>query len=144
MSIADSYPLQHTATHCNTLQHTATHCNTLQHTATHLSIADSYPLQHTATHCNTGAPQCSFSVGPFAAEMVGAPGVLGTAVGGSVPLKNGKCTFQRRLALVSPLVNASSLSIPNLGKHGWNTRAAGGGRVRHDSFLCMIWRILYV
>ena len=24
-----TYPLQHTATHCNTLQHTATHCNTL-------------------------------------------------------------------------------------------------------------------
>jgi len=23
-------PLQHTATHCNTLQHTATHCNSLQ------------------------------------------------------------------------------------------------------------------
>jgi len=38
-------PLQHTATHCNTLQHTATHCNTLQHTATHCNT-----LQHTATH----------------------------------------------------------------------------------------------
>ena len=40
--------LQHTATHCNTLQHAATHCNTLQHTATHCNT-----LQHTATHCNT-------------------------------------------------------------------------------------------
>ena len=38
-------PLQHTATHCNTLQRTATHCNTLQHTAAHCST-----LQHTATH----------------------------------------------------------------------------------------------
>jgi len=28
-------PMQHTATHCNTLQHTATHCNTLQYTAIH-------------------------------------------------------------------------------------------------------------
>ena len=72
-------PLQHTATHCNTLhhtviylhtlQHTVTHCNTLQHTATtyanthtvlpwgscfHTSIvfAD-VPLQHTATDCNS-------------------------------------------------------------------------------------------
>ena len=59
------YPLQHTATQCNTLQHTASHCNTLQHTtpsnvwhdspeqqsvptATHCNT-----LQHTATHCNT-------------------------------------------------------------------------------------------
>ena len=31
-------PLQHTATHCNTLQHTATHCNTLQHTVTQKKI----------------------------------------------------------------------------------------------------------
>ena len=28
-------PLQHTATHCNTMQHTATHCNTLQDEAAH-------------------------------------------------------------------------------------------------------------
>ena len=41
-------PLQHTATHCNTLQHTVTHCNTLQHTVTHCNT-----LQHTATHRNT-------------------------------------------------------------------------------------------
>jgi len=59
-------PLQHTATHCNTLQRTATHCNTLQETATHMQTphvgTESYKkrplcrcntLQHTATHCNT-------------------------------------------------------------------------------------------
>ena len=40
--------LQPTATHCNTLQHTSTRCNTLQHTAKHCNT-----LQHTATHCNT-------------------------------------------------------------------------------------------
>ena len=37
----DTYRVQHTATHCNTLQHTATHCNTLEHTATHCNT-----LQH--------------------------------------------------------------------------------------------------
>jgi len=65
-------PLQHTATHCNTLQHTAlaqgsyaekihrtaignilqhiaTHCNQLQHTATHYNTLP----EHTANHCNT-------------------------------------------------------------------------------------------
>ena len=55
-------PLQHTATHCNTLQHIATHCNTLQHTATHCNTLQHTAtatsthcntLQHTATHCNT-------------------------------------------------------------------------------------------
>jgi len=30
-----SRPLQHTATHCNTLHHTTSHCNTLHHSATH-------------------------------------------------------------------------------------------------------------
>jgi len=59
-------PLQHTATHCNSLQHTATHCNTgkalgnsndntLQNTATpeKLWAFRCNTLQHTATHCNT-------------------------------------------------------------------------------------------
>ena len=47
-------PLQHTATHCDTLRHTAAHCNTLQHTATHCDT-----LQNTATHCNTLQHTCS-------------------------------------------------------------------------------------
>ena len=58
-------PLQHAATHCNTLQHTATHCNTLQHTVTHCNthahvaplmccatVTHCNMLQHTSTHCN--------------------------------------------------------------------------------------------
>jgi len=36
-------PLQHSATHCNTLQLTATHCNSLQLTATHSQNMDSAP-----------------------------------------------------------------------------------------------------
>jgi len=43
--IGSRTPLQHTATHCNTLQRTAMHCNTLQHTATHGNTRE-----HTATH----------------------------------------------------------------------------------------------
>jgi len=45
------YPLQHTATHCNTLQHTANSAppyNTLPHPATHCNT-----LQHNTAHCNT-------------------------------------------------------------------------------------------
>ena len=42
-----SFPLLHTASHCNILQHTATHCNTLQHAATCCNM-----LQHAATCCN--------------------------------------------------------------------------------------------
>jgi len=45
---SSEYPLQHAATHCDTLQHTATHCNTLRHTATHCNT-----VQHSATHCDT-------------------------------------------------------------------------------------------
>jgi len=41
-------PLQHTATHCNTLQCTATHCNTLQHTA---RLVITY-IVNTASHCH--------------------------------------------------------------------------------------------
>jgi len=47
MSAHASFPIQHTATRCNTLQqlqHTSTHCNTLQHTAIHCNT-----LQHIAT-----------------------------------------------------------------------------------------------
>jgi len=66
------FPLQHTATHCNTLQHTATHCNThpmhplmgfsapcaSEHTATQCNVlqhttAYCSTLQHTATYCYT-------------------------------------------------------------------------------------------
>ena len=48
------YPLQHTATHCNTLQHTAIYCK-LQHATEHCST-----LWHTATHCNiTLHPRCN-------------------------------------------------------------------------------------
>jgi len=55
VSCFENEPLQHTASHCNTL-----HCNTLQHTAlqhiaTHCNT-HCYTLQHTATHCNT---QCN-------------------------------------------------------------------------------------
>ena len=48
-------PLQHTATHCNTLQHTATHCKKLQHTLQQeaRTLFTNYPHAHlTATHCN--------------------------------------------------------------------------------------------
>ena len=41
-------PLQHTATHCNTLQHTR-----LVETVDRLHSKRLSPLQHTATHCNT-------------------------------------------------------------------------------------------
>ena len=40
-------PLQHTATHGNTLQHPATPCNTLQHSATLYNT-----LQPSAAYCN--------------------------------------------------------------------------------------------
>ena len=69
-------PLQHTATHCNTLQHTATHCITLRHTTTGdfisirahrcgynmvLKCAESCnALQRTATHRNTLQQVISF------------------------------------------------------------------------------------
>jgi len=39
-------PLQHTATHCNTLQRTAAYCNRLHHVAYNCIV-----LQHTATLC---------------------------------------------------------------------------------------------
>jgi len=43
------YPLQHNATHYNTMQHAARHCNSISaHTATQCNT-----LQHTVTHCNT-------------------------------------------------------------------------------------------
>ena len=59
MSIADLYPLQHTATHCNTLQHTATHRNTLQHTATHCNTLEHRRVISIATHCNTLQHRCT-------------------------------------------------------------------------------------
>jgi len=79
--IVEIMPLQHTATHfnslrlaatrCDSLQHTAARCNTLQHAATHFNLlrlaatrgtgleqgraiaTHCNTLQHTATHCNT-------------------------------------------------------------------------------------------
>jgi len=43
------YPLQHNATHYNTMQHAARHCNIISaHTATQCDM-----LQHNVTHCNT-------------------------------------------------------------------------------------------
>ena len=53
-SFALTRPLQHTATHCNTLQCTTPHCNALQHTATLCNT-----LQHTATHCDTLVTLCN-------------------------------------------------------------------------------------
>ena len=49
------HPLNHTATHCNTLQHIATHCNTLQHTATHCTRHRN-TLQRTYFEVTLGTP----------------------------------------------------------------------------------------
>jgi len=84
---SSSWPLQHTATYCDTLRHTATHCDTLQHTATHCNTlqhmrqkATHYnTLQHTATHCSM-TPIQSRLAGRFMTRVFDMTQILNGAV----------------------------------------------------------------
>jgi len=67
-------PLQHSATHCNTLQHTATQCNTLHHSATHCNT-----LHHTAPHCNDDASTTFQSLSSHTTLTVSQYGVATTS-----------------------------------------------------------------
>ena len=77
-------PLQHTATHCNTLQHTATHCNTLQHTTTHYDTLLCLVCAILSAGCHSTKLHRAYSL----FYLIGTYGAVHVPVVGWAPLKS--------------------------------------------------------